>query len=247
MPDRTAPDRDPPTLELVDLCYDAGGLRLLDGLHLKSEGMRCTALLGPNGAGKSTLLKLCYGLLAPTRGRVLWDGQPPAAVRDRCAFVVQHARFLRRSVRANIEYALKVKGMPRRDRKDAARRALAQADLAHRAERPAATLSGGERRRLALARACATAPRILLLDEPTAALDAESAANLAAQIGELKRAGVRIVVSAHDLGPLRSLCDDVAVLNQGRLRRYAPGEVFFSGDWPDDEAGQTALGGGLAD
>src|SRR5690606_17789471 len=127
-----------------------------------------TIILGANGAGKSVLMRLMHGLLAPSAGRVVWQGREP---HRRQAMVFQRPVMLRRSALANVAYALEVAGVPRAEREGQAMAALKEVGLVSCADRPARILSGGEQQRLALARAWALHPEVLFLDEPTASLD----------------------------------------------------------------------------
>ena len=193
-----------------------------------------TVLLGPNGAGKSLLLRLCHGLLAPTSGRVAWlgpgaGGLSPAALRRRQAMVFQRPVLLRRSVAANVDYALSLHGVPRSGRAARVAEALERVGLGALAGRPARVLSGGEQQRLALARAWAIRPEVLFLDEPTASLDPGAALAVEEIIDAFHRAGSKIVMTTHDLGQARRLADEVVFLHRGRLVEHAPADRFFAG------------------
>jgi tungstate transport system ATP-binding protein len=154
------------------LVFEAGGRRLIDGIDLTLLPGARTVVLGPNGAGKSLLLRLLHGLIRPTAGRVTWNGRSAdAGILRRQAMVFQKPVLLRRSVAANIDYALKVRGLSRAERGPRVTEMLRTADLDELAVSPARVLSGGEQQRLSLARALATRPEILFLDEPTASLD----------------------------------------------------------------------------
>ncbi|HYD05395.1 MAG TPA: ATP-binding cassette domain-containing protein, partial [Reyranella sp.] len=144
-------------IRFEEVTVAAGAVTLLDRLSLILAAGRPTVVIGPNGAGKTTLLRAAMGLLAPTSGRIVRDGDP------RRAIVFQRPVMLRRSAAANLRYAM--------IGADRTRELLALVGLEHAADRPARRLSAGEQQRLALARALARDPAILFLDEPTASLD----------------------------------------------------------------------------
>jgi tungstate transport system ATP-binding protein len=185
-------------------------------------------VLGPNGAGKSLLLRLCHGLIRPTAGRIRWACADPARLRRQQAFVFQRPVLLRRSASANIAYALAVAGVPYAERRRRAVAALEQVGLAPLAERPARVLSGGEQQRLALARAWALAPKVLFLDEPTANLDPAATRAIEAVIAAMAEAGVKIVMTTHDLGQARRHADEIVFLHKGRLIERADAARFFA-------------------
>lgn len=217
-------------LRLEGVGYAIGGQPLLDGVSLRIEPGRRVVLLGPNGAGKSLLLRLCHGLIEPTAGRITSGnlaGVGPEA-RRRQAMVFQRPVLLRRSAVANLTFALAARGIPWRLRRARATEALARFGLAHLADRPARVLSGGEQQRLTLARAWALEPELLLLDEPTAALDPAGTAQVEAAIAAFHARGVTVVMSTHDLGQARRLADDVAFLSRGRLVETGPAAAFFA-------------------
>ena len=216
-------------LAVEGLVFEAGGQRLIDGLDLRLEAGPLTAILGPNGAGKSLLLRLLHGLIAPSAGRVSWGGRvPERALRLRQALVFQRPVLLRRSVAANLRYALAAHGVDRARRKALAAEWLARAGLGHLAGRPARVLSGGEQQRLAMARALACEPEVLLLDEPTASLDPASAQAIETLIREARAAGTKVVLVTHDLGQAWRLAEQVVFLYRGRVEEHAAAEDFFA-------------------
>ncbi|MBK1669686.1 ABC transporter ATP-binding protein [Rhodovibrio sodomensis] len=226
------------------LTFQAGGQTLLDGLDLALDRTSTTVIMGPNGAGKSLLLRLLHGLLTPSSGAVRWNGRAPdRAVRRRQAMVFQKPVLLRRSVLGNVTYALKVQGVARGARRTRAQAALADAGLAALARRPARVLSGGEQQRLALARAWATRPEVLFLDEPTANLDPAGAHVVERMVAEIKDRGTKIVLTTHDLGQARRLGDEVVFLHRGRLVERSPAQSFF--DQPQSEQARAFLSGDL--
>ena len=216
-------------LSVQDLRYEAEGRRLIDGVSCTLTQGPLTIILGPNGAGKSLLLRLAHGLIQPTSGGISWGGLKPGASRPWQAMVFQRPVLLRRSAAANIAYALALQGYSRSQRKQLAAAALSQAGLSHLAERPARVLSGGEQQRLAIARAWALRPKVMLLDEPTSHLDPAATAAIEALIGSVHRAGAKIIMTTHDLGQARRLAGEVLFLHQGRLLEHTPAGQFFQG------------------
>ncbi|HCY12570.1 MAG TPA: ABC transporter ATP-binding protein, partial [Gammaproteobacteria bacterium] len=158
-------------LEVRGLTFVVGGQVLLDGISFDLEAGSLACIIGPNGAGKSLLLRLCHGLLRPSAGTVRWAGGTLAQQQRAQAMVFQRPVLLRRSVRANVEHALAVRGCERVERRERALAVLEKTGLADKTGRDARVLSGGEQQRLALARAWVLQPQVLFLDEPTAHLD----------------------------------------------------------------------------
>lgn len=206
-------------LAVRGLVLERGGQRLIDGLSLDLSATGCTAVMGPNGAGKSLLMRLLHGLIAPDAGSIDWNGTPAQRATPRQAMVFQKPVLLRRSVRANLEFVCK----------DRARTAalLDHVGLTAQANRPARKLSGGEAQRLALARALATDPEILFLDEPTASLDPASTALIERSAIAASARGVRVLFVTHDAGQARRVADDVVFLHKGRVAEHAPVTRFF--------------------
>jgi tungstate transport system ATP-binding protein len=198
---------------------------ILKLLSLEIGAGPSTIILGANGAGKSVLMRLMHGLLAPSTGSVSWQGNDPGR---RQAMVFQRPVMLRRSAYANVAYALKVAGVPAKERERLAEEALEEVGLRQVAHRAARVLSGGEQQRLALARAWALHPEVLFLDEPTANLDPGATREIETIIKAFDAAGTKIVMSTHNLGQARRLGDEVLYLHEGRVVERAPIERFFA-------------------
>lgn len=228
-------------LKLDRLGFSAGGADLLSDISLTVRPGRRLLVIGPNGAGKSLLLRLCHGLIQPSSGRVVWaDG----SARPRAqAMVFQRPVLLRRSVRANLEYALSVSGMARVERKAATDAALERFGLAPLARRAARLLSGGEQQRLAIARAWLLRPEIMFLDEPCSALDPGATRIIEETIAGFAAEGMTLVMTTHDLGQARRLADDIVFLNKGRLVEHGPAADFF--DAPKTREAGAFLAGDL--
>ena len=190
---------------------------------LDVEAHQVLAILGANGAGKSTLLRALAGLEDPVGGEVVRQGQDPVTM------VFQRPIAFAGSVAHNVRIALRAQGVSRAECEDRGREALARFGIEALSERPASALSGGELRRLALARAFALRPGVLLLDEPFDDLDARAQESLS---HDLRRAvaetGVAVAVVTHDLRRAVLVCDRIAVLLEGELRQVGEREEVLN-------------------
>jgi tungstate transport system ATP-binding protein len=220
-----APGSDLPIV-LDDVSVHAGAVTILDRVSLHLAPGAPTVLIGPNGAGKTTLLRLAMGLLRPSTGRVTWGGRTDVAPTRR-AFVFQKPVMLRRSVAANIHYALAATGVGRRGHADCTAELLALVGLDGLEKRPARKLSGGEQQRLAIARALARDPAVLFLDEPTASLDPAATKTVEDVVRAACGRGIKVVMSTHDLGAARRIAGAIVLLHRGRIVETADAETFF--------------------
>jgi ABC-type multidrug transport system ATPase subunit len=198
-----------PILRTDQLNVRRGRRTVLADVSLRVERGQIVAILGPNGAGKSTLVEAVGGVL-PHRGEVKVDG--------RVATVMQTPGLARRSVRANIDLALAWWGVPRRERRARCEEVLALMHAEHLLHRPASALSGGERRRVHVARGVALNPDLLLLDEPFAGLDPHTHAALAADtISALRDRAGSVLVVLHDRADAWAMADRIIVMFDGRI------------------------------
>ena len=227
------PEADPAVAIAVrDLEVERGGRVVLRLESFTAPRGRVTAVIGPNGSGKSTLLATLQLLVKPRRGSLTLDGvamwDDPLGTRRRMASVFQEALLLNMSVRKNLETALGLHKVPRRQRRARAMAWLERFGVAGLAERHARELSGGEAQRVSLARAFALEPSVLLLDEPFSALDAPTRAALIDDFASIVReTGVTTLLVTHDRDEALRLADQVALLIDGTLRQAgSPGSVF---------------------
>jgi ABC-type sulfate/molybdate transport systems ATPase subunit len=204
-----------PLLAARGLAVARGRREVLHDIDLELHAGELVVLLGPNGAGKSTLLDALAGAVEPHAGAV--------ERRGRVAVALQSPDLARRSVLANITAALHWWGVPRSQRRERAGAALRALGVEQLSGRPAVALSGGERRRVHLARALAVAPDVLMLDEPFAGLDPETRGGLLADAATVLRApGRATLVVVHDRAEAWALADRLLVLIDGRILADGP-------------------------
>ena len=223
--------------ESVDVCFERiehrfGDVSVIKDLDLKIDGGELVALLGPSGCGKSTLLRILAGLQVQSAGRVLIGGDcvDGLAPRQRGVGIVfqNYALFPHMSVAANVAYGLEANGATRRDALREAGAMLEMVRMDAFAVRYPRELSGGQQQRVALARTLAVRPRILLLDEPFAALDKSLRLDMQIEIRRLQRdLHITTIMVTHDQEEAMSMADRVAVLNRGRLEQFAPATDIY--------------------
>ena len=211
---------------------------ILRGADLEVRPGTMTCLLGPNGAGKSTLMRVATGIWAPDEGRALLDGVDVRALPRRqiarsVAFVPQRARiafdFTVREVVAMGRYPHEGRlSRQRTEDHPAIGHAMERVDVVNLADRFVTTLSGGEAQRVMLARCLATEARIVLLDEPTAALDIEHALEVMALCRSLAVDGMAVVAAIHDLNAALRYATDIVVLDGGMVTAQGPPETVLA-------------------
>jgi putative spermidine/putrescine transport system ATP-binding protein len=224
----------PITLRACGKTFDDGTVAL-QPLDLAIAAGETIVLLGPSGCGKTTTLRIIAGLEAPDAGgQVLFDQAdvtPIPIERRNVGMVFQsYALFPNMTVEGNIEYGLRVRGMPSSEREARVREMLAMMRIEPLARRRVDQLSGGQRQRVALARAIAPRPRVLLLDEPLTALDAKLREDLRVEIDRLLRSlAITTVYVTHDQAEAMALGDRIAVMAHGRIAQIGtPQDIYFS-------------------
>ncbi|MBX9246156.1 ABC transporter ATP-binding protein [Actinotalea ferrariae] len=213
-------------IEMSAVTKEYGAVRALDGLDLRVERGEIVALLGPNGAGKTTTFELLLDLARPTRGDVAVLGGAPATARGRVGAMLQSAglpeqvtvRELVRLVGRSYPAAVPTDELLRR------------VSLHERASRVVTSLSGGERQRLLLAMALVGEPELLLLDEPTAAMDVASRRAFWAQARTAVGHGATILFATHDMAEAQGVADRILVMARGRLLADAPPAELVADD-----------------
>jgi len=223
---------DVPLLRFDAVVKKFGVVRAVDGVSLDIWAGEFFALLGPSGCGKTTLLRMLAGFETPDEGRILLEGNDIARVlphqRPVNMMFQNYALFPHLSVRDNIAFGLKRAGMPRPEIDARVAEMVALVKLEGLEERRPDQLSGGQKQRVALARSLARRPRVLLLDEPLAALDKKLRESTQAELLALqRRLGMTFIIVTHDQEEAMTVADRIGVMDQGRLEQVArPRELY---------------------
>jgi lipopolysaccharide export system ATP-binding protein len=246
-PPEAAAAAQPPSSEIrtEGLVKTFGSRTVVDGVNLRIGAGEVVGLLGPNGAGKTTVFYMVVGLLPATAGRVLLDGQDlthrrmHTRARRGIGYLPQEASVFRKlTVEENILAIVEAIGVPRNERAACVRRHLDELALSPLAKQKAFTLSGGERRRLEIARALVTEPKFLLMDEPFAAIDPISVAEVQKLILQLKRRGIGVIVTDHNVRETLRIVDRAYLIHRGKVLTEGTGEYLIN----DAQAREFYLG-----
>lgn len=235
----------PGVVETRSLAKVYGKREVVHDVSLRLKSGEVVGLLGPNGAGKTTTFYMVVGLVPATRGKVLLDGCDITAMpmwqRARCGlgYLPQDASIFRKlSVWDNVMGVVETMRIPARERKAYCEAQLEDLGLMRLAKQPAYTLSGGERRRLEIARALATKPRFMLLDEPFSGVDPISVAEVQKIVIELKNKGIGVLITDHNVRETLSIVDRAYLIHQGKVFIEGSSDVIVN----DEEARKFYLG-----
>ena len=212
------------SLEIRDLVKYYGRWKVVDGVSLNVKQGEVVGLLGPNGAGKTTTFYMIVGLLRPSSGGILLNGEEitrtPMHTRARMGvgYLSQEASIFRKlTVRQNIEAVLETLGLAKAERKKRLSEHLEELDISHLADRKGYNLSGGERRRVEITRALVTSPSYILLDEPFVGIDPIAVADIQDIVGRLRNKGLGVLITDHSVRETLSTTDRAYIMYEGKI------------------------------
>ncbi len=235
-------------LETEGLVKTFGMRNVVNGVSLRFRAGEIVGLLGPNGAGKTTTFYMVVGLIPATSGCVRLDGADITRLRMHqrarhgIGYLPQEASVFRKlTVEENILAIVEAVGVPRGERRARVQSHLDELHLGHVARQKAFTLSGGERRRLEIARALVARPKFLLMDEPFAAIDPISVAEVQKMILQLKSRGIGVVVTDHNVRETLRIVDRAYLIHEGKVLTEGTGDFLIK----DEQARKFYLGEGF--
>lgn len=233
------------SLQLEKLEKNYRDVNALKAVSLSMQGNKIIVLLGVNGAGKSTLMRLIAGLESPDSGQILFNNQKinTKALREISTLVFQKTAMFKMNVHDNLAYGLKIRKMSKDIISKKISENLLEVKLSGFEKRRAKKLSGGEQQRVSLARAFMLNPTILLLDEPTANLDPNSAIIIEKAIISKKSSERLIIMATHNLNQARRLADEIVHIYNGQIVEAAETEAFFEN--PKSEISRKFVNGEL--
>ncbi|MHA1911624.1 MAG: ABC transporter ATP-binding protein [Candidatus Kariarchaeaceae archaeon] len=224
-------------IQISDITLKYDEFVAIDDISFSIKDGELVTILGPSGCGKTTLLRSIAGFIRPSAGTILIGGNDvtnlPPQKRNTAMIFQNYALWPHMTINKNIEYGLRIKGIPKEERMRKVREMLNMVQLADQGEKMPTQLSGGQQQRIALARAMAVDPEVLLCDEPLSNLDANLRIELRQEIRDIaKNLGVTTVYVTHDQSEALSISDRIVVLHSGVIRQIGPPESIFND--PDD-------------
>ena len=234
-----------PLLYTRGLVKEYDGRAVVNGVDIEVKSGEIVGLLGPNGAGKTTTFYMIVGLVRPTGGRVVFDGQDatqqPMYKRARLGmgYLPQEESIFRKlTVRENILAVMETQNFTRKERKEQSEALMEKFGIHHVADNLALTLSGGEKRRLTIARSLVTEPKLLMLDEPFSGVDPIAVGEIQEIIRMLRSAGLAILITDHNVRETLNIVDRAYLIFEGQVKRHGPKDFLVN----DPVARQLYLG-----
>lgn len=212
------------TLDIIGLTKSYNSRVVVDRVSLKIRAGEVVGLLGPNGAGKTTTFYMIIGLIKPDAGKVIFNGEDISVLpmyqraRRGITYLPQEPSVFRKlTVEENILAILETLNLPREEKQTRLEGLLKELNIAHLAKNKAYSLSGGERRRVEITRALVLAPSLILLDEPFAGIDPLAVIEIQKIIHQLKKKGIGVIVTDHNVREALHVCDRAYILSEGRI------------------------------
>jgi lipopolysaccharide export system ATP-binding protein len=235
-------------LETQKLVKVYGQRAVVNGVDIRVGAAEIVGLLGPNGAGKTTSFYMMVGLVRPNAGRVIFGGEDVTELamyqraRRGMGYLPQEESIFRKlTVEENLLAILETRNFSKKERKERCAELLEQFGITHVARQLALTLSGGERRRLTIARSLVTSPRLLMLDEPFSGVDPIAVADVQQIIVGLRKTGLSILITDHNVRETLSIVDRAYLINEGRVETQGTKEFLVN----DPVARRVYLGEGF--
>ncbi len=238
-------DTTPSRITTQGLVKTFGQKSVVNGVDIEVNAGEIVGLLGPNGAGKTTTFYMIVGLIAATKGEVVIDGHDATKLKmhERARLGLGYlpqepSTFRKLTVAENLLAIVETLSVPKRERPEIVASHLEELNLTHVANQKAFTLSGGERRRLEIARALVKNPKFLLLDEPFAAIDPISVSEVQRIVVGLKEKGIGIIITDHNVRETLRIVDRAYLIHKGRVLTSGPGDFLVN----DEQAREIYLG-----
>ncbi len=220
------------TIEAINLTKKYNSFTALSDLNIKLEGSKCVGFLGPNGAGKTTTLKIFTDLIKPTSGEALINGinvkrSKKKALSECSALIETPEIYPSMTVREALSLVAELRGVPKNERKSQIEEAVADVKMTDWLDKSVGKFSKGMKQRVNIASALIGDPSIIILDEPTTGLDPRGMAEVRDIIKSLKKKDKLIFMSSHLLNEVEEVCDEVAMIDHGKLLAYGPLEAII--------------------
>ena len=228
---------------MSNVSYSIQGTKLINNFDLTIDSADISIILGHNGSGKSLLLKLLHGVITPETGSITWNNEKPGIRQYWRTFLLQRPTFFNQSIEFNIEFVLRIANIDKNEHKKRCQQALEICGLTDLAKRNTSSLSGGEQQKVSLARAWVLKPSVVLLDEPTVALDPPSVISFENIVRQFEQSGTKIIMTTHDLAQAKRLAKQVIFIDKGNMIEQSCAKEFFAG--PRSTQAQSFISGDL--
>ena len=220
-------------LSVDQACLTINKKEVLKEISFNIKENNILSIIGPNGSGKTSLLKVLHGIYELSAGDISWGSYSVSEIKNKQAMIFQNPLLLKRSVKDNIAYGLKIRNYTKSEILNKTSEVLDLCNISELQNQQAHTLSGGEKQKLAIARAWVLNPNILFLDEPTLNLDPPSVYEIEELIANLHAKNTFVVFASHDLRQVKKLSKEIVFLYEGKLVEKTESKIFFESTTSD--------------